>query len=651
MKKPKQEFNLGEFAFFVLVIIGILFVAVLLSPAPEEKPSVPMAKFESCGAITAAFRENADKFMGDVIYEIGGVMPVMSSATGGAKAPSYSTTNVQVEGVDEADIVKTDGKYIYVVSGSRLIIADAYPAESAKILSSTELGGDITAQEMFIGENSILVFASNYVQEYAKQMEIGGDVMMPGFSTTVVQLWDVSDREIPKFVKSAEFEGSYLTSRKIGSTAYFVINSYPDYRIYEGDANIMPVPQYRELWGIKEYTNRAEAEKFVPIAKCAEIGYFSPIQASAFVTIASMNIDDQSAEIKKQTVVATGRNVYASLDALYLAEVNYNYGFTIPFIGDVLPPENPEETIIHKFLLNDGEVSYSGFMEAPGHILNQFSMDEFNGYFRIATTRGEVSRLGGGSTNNIYVFNSDLNMAGKLEELAPGEKIYSARFMGEKAYLVTFKKVDPLFVIDLSNPEKPEVLGKLKIPGYSDYLHPIDETHIIGLGKEALEADEGDFAWYQGIKIAIFDVSDVENPKEMHKTVIGDRGTDSYALHDHKAFLYDRGKNLLVIPILLAEINEEQYPDGVEKNTYGDYTFQGAYVYGLTLENGFELKGRLTHLDADDESLAKSGYYYGSDNAIRRALYIDDALYTISDAKILANSLGDLSQISELKIA
>lgn len=556
---------------------------------------------------------------------------------------------MQVEGVDEADIVKNDGKYIYVVSGNKLIIADAYPAESAEILSSTELGENITPQEMFIGEDSVLVFANNYVQQYTRQMEIGGDVIMPGFSTTIAQLWDVSDRENPILEKSAEFEGSYLTSRKIGSNAYFVINSNPYYYwLYEETVNDeITIPKYREL-GAEELDSGKEIE-FEPVAKCGEIAYFEPIQASAFITIASMNIDDFDAEVKKQTIVGSGQNVYASLDALYLAEVNYNYGFAIPFIGDVMPPENPEETIIHKFALKDGDASYSGFMEAPGHILNQFSMDEFNGYFRIATTKGEV--WSGNSTNNIYVFNSDLNMAGKLEELAPGEKIYSARFMGEKAYLVTFKKVDPLFVIDLSNPEKPEVLGKLKIPGYSDYLHPIDETHIIGLGKEALEADEGDFAWYQGIKIAIFDVSDVENPKEMYKTAIGDRGTDSYALHDHKAFLYDRGKNLLVIPILLAEINEAQYPEGVEKNTYGDYTFQGAYVYNLTLENGFELKGRITHLDADDESLQKSGYYYDSTNSIKRALYIDDALYTISDAKILANSLNDLSQISELKIA
>ena len=148
-------------------------------------------------------------------------------------------------------------------------------------------------------------------------------------------------------------------------------------------------------------------------------------------------------------------------------------------------------------------------------MLNQFSMDEWNGCFRIATTRGHVSREGSSSTNNVYVLDSDLNVTGKLEGLAPGETIYSARFIGKRAYLVTFKKVDPFFVLDLSVPSDPKVLGALKIPGFSDYLHPYDENHVIGVGKNTVEADpgEGNFAWYQGMKVALFDVTDVANPQ------------------------------------------------------------------------------------------------------------------------------------------
>ncbi len=249
------------------------------------------------------------------------------------------------------------------------------------------------------------------------------------------------------------------------------------------------------------------------------------------------------------------------------------------------------------------------------------------------------------------MLDEELEVVGSLEDLAPGEKIYSVRFMGKKGYVVTFKKVDPLFVIDLSDHENPSVLGKLKIPGYSDYLHPYDETHIIGIGKETVEAEEElktgrqlDFAWYQGIKMAIFDVSDVENPIEMHKVVIGDRGTESEALHDHKAFLFDREKELLVIPITLAEIKGEKSAD----NQYGEFTFQGAYVYNINLDDGFNLRGRVTHYD-DDEVFKKSGFYFSGDSAIRRSLYIEDMLYTLSNTRLQLNDLDNLEKLKALE--
>ena len=213
-----------------------------------------------------------------------------------------------------------------------------------------------------------------------------------------------------------------------------------------------------------------------------------------------------------------------------------------------------------------------------------------------------------------------------------------------------------MFVIDLKDPTNPKVLGKLKIPGFSDYLHPYDQNHIIGIGKNTVEASEElksgrdlDFAWYQGVKLALFDVTDPENPKEVSKYVIGDRGTDSYALQDHKAFLFSKDKNLLVIPVLLAEIPEAQKKDA-SGSEYGDYTFQGAYVFELTKENGFVLKGRITHV-TDQESFKKSGYYYfGSGDLVKRSLYIGNVLYTVSGKFIKMNSLNDLKELNEVKL-
>jgi len=243
----------------------------------------------------------------------------------------------------------------------------------------------------------------------------------------------------------------------------------------------------------------------------------------------------------------------------------------------------------------------------------------------------------------------DLNVTGKIEDIAPGETIYSARFMGGRGYLVTFKKIDPFFVIDLSDPANPEILGKLKITGYSSYLHPYDENRIIGIGKETVEAEEGDFAWYQGVKISFFDVSDVENPIEIDKYEIGDRGTDSPILWDHKALLFDKEKNLLAMPVLVAEINEEQYPGGVPSNAYGDYVWQGLYVFDIS-EDGLRLRGRITHIEELDEYI-KSGFYFSSDYMVQRSLYIEDVLYTISNRKIKLNNLEDLSEISEIELA
>ena len=228
--------------------------------------------------------------------------------------------------------------------------------------------------------------------------------------------------------------------------------------------------------------------------------------------------------------------------------------------------EDQETTILHKISIDTGDVTYIAQGEVPGHILNQFSMDEHNGFFRIATTSGNNWMEGSQTSNNIYILDDTLKQVSKIENIAPGESIYAARFLGDRAYLVTFVQVDPLFTIDLSDPYNPRILGELKIPGYSEYLHPYDETHIIGIGKEvdpSIDADKVHtpgavyYTAILGLKLALFDVSDIEHPVEEAKIVIGDRGTDSPALYDHKAFLFDREKELLVIPVSLYEIPQD----------------------------------------------------------------------------------------------
>lgn len=216
--------------------------------------------------------------------------------------------------------------------------------------------------------------------------------------------------------------------------------------------------------------------------------------------------------------------------------------------------------------------------------------------------------------------------------------------MGSRCYIVTFKKVDPLFTIDLSNPSEPRVLGNLRyLATRIIYIRMMIIIICIGIGKETVEAEEGGFAWYQGLKISLFDVSNVTSPREVGKIIIGDRGTDSPVLKDHHAFLFDKKRNILVIPILEARIFREKYSETPPSHINGEYVFNVSPVEGI------RLRGRVTHLENTDE-LEKSGYYFSPSYQVTRGLYIGDVLYTISSGMIKANSLTDFSEISMVRL-
>jgi inhibitor of cysteine peptidase len=630
-KKPNLSY-LKSILPVIVFVLGLLIVVSMINFEDVNVQEGELLRFESGDDLIKAF-ENAQGQgnFGRNVKSFGieeGM--VQDAGTNSDSSVSYSETNIQVAGVDEADIIKTDGEYIYAIANGKLIIARAYPVGDAEILSVTEFD-DFSGSEIFIDDDRLLIFGRS-VQEISGEVfenEIGfvAERYYPRFDFTSVKLFDVSDRDEPGLLRSFDFEGNYLTSRKINSDVYFVINSYP--RFYKDKPCLEIVPQYSEDDG-----------EMMPIAKCVDIGYVEPIQAQNFVTIVSISMSDENKEIVKEVVVGSGQNVYASLENLYIAQTSW----PVYNRGGLVDSSSKEKTVVSKFNLDKGKIEFVGNGEVKGHILNQFSMDEYEGKFRIATTVGAGWNSEKKSVNNVYVLNSELEVVGELEDLAPGESIYSVRFMGEKGYVVTFKKIDPLFVIDFSE-DNPVILGKLKIPGYSDYLHPYDENHIIGIGKDAVEAEGEfrDFAWYQGVKMALFDVSDVENPVELHKVIIGDRGTDSEALHNHKAFLFDRSKELLVLPITLAEIKGEKSSD----NQYGDFVFQGVYVYDLSLEEGFDLKGRVSHYE-DSSVFDKSGYYFRSDANVRRSLYIGDVLYTFSNKKIGMNLLEGVEDLGGL---
>ena len=570
----------------------------------------------------------------------------------------YSTTNVQVEGVDEADIVKTDGKYLYQVNNNRIVVAEIYPSDKMKIAKIIGLEDEnIYPTELYLDDKYLILIgaSNNSIPVYRPGQNSIMPEYYPHYSNETVKLmaYDITDKSNIKKVREIELEGSYLSSRKIGSKLYLVSNKRFNYHRILDNAEVNDTPSYRDT---------AVKEEFINIDH-GKIGYFPGSVEPNYMIVAGVNFDLPKEGVNVSTYLGSGESIYASAENLYVAVTRYNNTRVPgPIINDSAAPKKIEikvsdrETVIYRFALNNGKLDYTGKGSVPGSILNQFSMDEDKGYFRIATTKGNLFGEGENiSKNNMYVLDSDMNACGSLEDIAPGERIYSVRFMGDRAYMVTFKKVDPLFVIDLKDPQNPAILGALKIPGYSDYLHPYDENHIIGFGKDTIELSnegtwkrEGTTAYYQGMKIALFDVSDVSNPKEKFKEIIGDRGTDSELLNNHKALLFSREKELMAFPVTVMEIENG---GNVEDNrpVYGSFSFQGAYVYNVDLEEGFKLRARISHISEEEYKKAGDRWYRGNMN-VERIIYIGDDLYTISKGMIKANSMTDMKEKGSLLI-
>ncbi len=621
-------------------VLGIVCGSLLLgavsslsfSPFVLQSQSSSFNTFKSEAELVWFLNEKA-KTTPPTIFEIAGrsfggtiqsILPGVKSttanvATAGVSAetsPDYSSTNIQVAGVDEADVVKTDGSYIYLSKGAIVYIVKAYPVEEAALVAKIVF--NVTVSDLFVSEDKLVVFTLSYptliMRSGISPAKAVGIIPMPVSSDTVVYFYSLSDRSNPVLERTYEAEGSYVATRMIGDYVYVITQKGA--WIVENTAS---PPSYSENG--KTYTVSA-----------TRVYYVNGTDTSfAYTTVAAIDAGNANTPVSSKTfLLGSSSTIYCGAKYLYLTS----------------PSES--STGVHKIMLKGSSIEGIADGSVPGWVLNQFSMDENNGYFRVATTLGHAWGVSS-SKNNVYILDANLKMVGRLEDLASGEQIYSARFMGDRLYLVTFKKVDPLFVIDLSAPTTPKVLGQLKIPGYSNYLQPYDETHLIGLGKEAIDAEGGNFAYYQGIKLSLFDVSDVSNPREVAKLEIGDRGSDSPALTDHKAFLFSKERNLLVIPILEAKVDASKYASGsVSSNTYGDFVYQGAYVFQISTD-GIQLRGRITHIQGDD--LLKSGYWFSSEYSIYRSLYIGENLYTISGAMIKINRLSDLSELKRISLA
>ncbi|MBI2639153.1 beta-propeller domain-containing protein [Candidatus Peregrinibacteria bacterium] len=605
------------------------------------------------------------------------IMPLSAAPSMGLQkseavsSDDYSATNVQVEGVDEADIIKNDGEFIYMMSGNKVRIIKAFPPEEMQEVSKLEFSDkNFNPGDIYVSGNKLVVIGSTYLESPTPNTEPSAHVpVYYNRSKTEVFIVDIADKTAPKEERFLYFDGNQLSSRRIGNRLYLVLHHSPSYY------GIQPLADEPSIQAILPHMYDSQDKEYAePIAPCSAIHFLPKYDAPDFLAVVSVDIENADVPLGKEVIMGSGGTVYASPESLYIAATRYEYP-EIEKFNVWMPPAQNESTMIYRFSLENGDAKYVGQGQVKGHLLNQFSMDESGDAFRLATTTGQVWNTKDPSKNHLFILNRN-NLAtvlGKIEDIAPGEKIYSVRFLGKRAYMVTFKKVDPFFVIDVEDPANPRILGALKIPGFSDYLHPFDENHIIGFGKEAVDPQnvgnewpgrDFDFAWYQGMKIALFDVTDVSAPKMLFKEIIGDRGTDSEVLSNHKALLYDKARNLFAFPITVHEIKPEikAKSGGYTGSTYGDPVFQGAYIYTLDLENGFQLKGQVTHYDNGlpkrcypnyDESGEQSEQCYFNPqpaNTVNRIIYIGDYLYTISLGKVKAVKREDISEVKKLVI-
>jgi len=332
--------------------------------------------------------------------------------------------------------------------------------------------------------------------------------------------------------------------------------------------------------------------------------------------------------------VADASIVYASTQSLYCTSTYWN--------GLETGSDQPvEQTVIYKFDLSGSQATGQGYISVNGRALNQFSLGEYEGILRIATTTGYSWNVSSSSENHVYCIesqNGKMDIIGSLNGVAPGEELYSARFIGKRGYLVTYVTTDPLFTLDLSDPSDPKVAGELEIPGYSSYIQPYGDNYLITIGKDTVM--QNGIAWYQGIQLSIFDVSNLVSPQLLHKEVIGDRGTSSEALYSHKAFTFWESNGLLAIPVDLYEYKTTP----ASPSEYGEFTFEGLYVYQVSTDRGFQGIGRIPVISDIGQY-----WYYGRWD---RGLFIDDKVYAVTPYALYSADIADIEgTIRSLAIA
>lgn len=526
-------------------------------------------------------------------------MPTGAGKSSAKTENEFSKTNVQEKNIDEGDIVKTDGKYIYYMSKSKISIVSAQAKDTKKVAEIKYSQG--RPSELLLYKNKLIAILQSY-----------------SYEDSYVYIYDLTDIKMPKIVFEKKVLGNPDQSRLYNSHLYIKSN----YTI--------PIEYKRGfIFGEKAVLDTSALD-------LSKLTYIPANTTRDVVVISAINLDDLSKK-SEYGIMTNSQTLYMSEKNIYLSyhdwrTPSFRFGFSSGY---------EENTVIRKFAVDREFVKYVGSTKVKGELLNQFSLGEKDDHLLVAY-HDYVK-----DSNAVSVFDKDLKNVSNLENIAEGEKIYSTRFAGDKLYMVTFKQIDPLFVIDLSDIKQPKILGYLKIPGFSDYLHPYKNGYLIGFGQNTTNP-ESSRVRVDGFKLSLFDVRNFNSPKEVQSIVLGKRGSSSLVNRDHRALMVYEPKDLIGFEVHLFDERSEKNKDRLHYNRYYE-DFEGAMLYKVT-EKGFEFITDITHQIAPKNKEAMEYYYSDYDNSIQRLIYINGYVYSISNNFITATDLNSKKQIAKIEL-